>query len=153
MKIKNYIKKVISLVLIGLILLPMTVKAEESQETETVILDERGTATASLNVGNQIYYSNLGWGTYLTNYFTTTVNGIERIAYCLEPGSLTPLPGDYDYEILSSNDNLLKSFYYGLPFDKKVNVGPLQVVFPKMEEKLILLEVSRTMSWLKLNEY
>jgi len=91
----------------------MTVKAEESQETETVILDEMETAAASLNVGDQIYYSNLGWGDYLTNYFTTTVNGIERIAYCLEPGSLTPLPGDYDYEILSSNDNLLKSFYYG----------------------------------------
>lgn len=113
MKIKNCINKVISLVLIGLILLPMTVKAEESQETETVILDEMETAAASLNVGDQIYYSNLGWGDYLTNYFTTTVNGIERIAYCLEPGSLTPLPGDYDYEILSSNDNLLKSFYYG----------------------------------------
>ena len=72
--------------------------------------------TAYLSVGSSILYSSIGfdngynWG---GRYFTLSIDGTERIAYCLEPDKTYPMSNDYAYEVVSSNENLQKTLYYG----------------------------------------
>ena len=72
--------------------------------------------TAYLSVGSSILYSSIGfdngynWG---GRYFTLSIDETERIAYCLEPDKTYPMSNDYAYEVVSSNENLQKTLYYG----------------------------------------
>ena len=72
-----------------------------------------GTVNAQSGMATIKRIRNIKYPSALGNYSTwvTEING--NIGYCLEASKNTPVNGDYVYNEITNNENLLKTLYYG----------------------------------------
>lgn len=72
-----------------------------------------GTVNAQSGMATIKRIRNIKYPSALGNYSTwvTEING--NIGYCLEASKNTPINGDYVYNEITNNENLLKTLYYG----------------------------------------
>lgn len=73
----------------------------------------RAAQSVTVTKGENIYYSNYGYGSYLTCEFTVHFGSISAKAYCVEPEKASPGSGTYTVTKLGDAKALAKVCYYG----------------------------------------